>query len=195
MIVGTIVSAFAAAGALIFTGIVTYYDVQVARDQLEQSQEDAEKDAKRQAALVGFWQERPPDSSLIFYNRSTDPLYNVHLKFGAGLGTDDDRRYEVYLQSLTPCTQVRLTEEFARALDSRPGVGLSSPYSILFTDMNGETWERAEDEGAYGAVQLRSVKAPPSRADGVIYAASQIEYKQVDNCGAGATDGKSSPTG
>jgi hypothetical protein len=77
-----VVTAAVAAGGLLFTGVVTYWGMRTAQDQLAQSREDQEKDVQRQASLVTSWVEQRPGGLLrVLVNRSSDPIFSVQLDY------------------------------------------------------------------------------------------------------------------
>lgn len=79
--VGLAAGPVAAIAGLWFQAVATYWSQQTAKDQLEQSRKDDERDRQEQAALVNFWEvvSDTDSSSGTFHviNRSPDPVGNV----------------------------------------------------------------------------------------------------------------------
>lgn len=103
----TVVAALAAAGGLIYTGWGTYYSVEVARDQLAQSQEESANQRRKQASMISVWGEG--GQSIRIANRSREPAYQVDL----AVRTYYHDQYSYYtstikLGTLPPCSQVAL---------------------------------------------------------------------------------------
>ncbi|MGX1886832.1 hypothetical protein [Streptomyces sp. NPDC055287] len=77
-----VVTAVVAAGGLVFTGVVTYWNVRTAEDQLAQSREDQEKAVQKQASLVMSWMEQRPGGLVrVLVNRSPEPIFSVQLDY------------------------------------------------------------------------------------------------------------------
>ncbi|WP_319594314.1 hypothetical protein [Streptomyces sp. ID05-04B] len=115
---GTVFGIFAGVITLLFTALATYYQAAVSRDQLEQSQEDAQRAASAQAQLVNYWMQFEDGSSdasvteIHVVNRSLDPVNNVELALTFGEnGTIhfEDAERDVLapmdLATVPPCTQ------------------------------------------------------------------------------------------
>ncbi|MFE6737494.1 hypothetical protein [Streptomyces tubercidicus] len=159
----TVVAAFAAAGGLIFSAWTGYYSVEVARDQLGQSREDADRERRQQAVLVSTWTQWTSNSSTprgepgemtgFLTNRSLDPVDQVAVGVAAGVGGDrpnqDAARSKgpkvlLDLGPLPPCSRVVIPAEAVRhALG--PGTPADVRYKIAgvsFVDVYGKRWAR-----------------------------------------------------
>jgi hypothetical protein len=76
------VGVFAGIGSLIFTGLATYYSAAVAQDQLQQSQEGADRQARSQAERVNFWITKEIGKSVLhIVNRSPDPVGGAFFEY------------------------------------------------------------------------------------------------------------------
>lgn len=122
-------------GTLAFTGVATYYQARVAADQLAQSREKAEEDAKSQAARVALWVEdgASPESEVRVMNRSADPVMNVTVgvSFSHEVPTTADVRYDPVNY------RVGRSMEFRDDIEWR-----AEARAVLFTDAKGSGWSR-----------------------------------------------------
>ncbi|MER6307920.1 hypothetical protein [Streptomyces sp. NPDC001657] len=159
----TVVAAFAAAGGLIFSAWTGYYSVEVARDQLDQSREDADRELRQQAVLVSTWTQWTSDSSTprgepgemtgFITNRSLDPVDQVVVGVAAGVGGDrpnqDPARSKgpkvlLGLGPLPPCSRVVIPAKAVRDALGR-GTPVDVSYKIAgvsFVDVYGQRWAR-----------------------------------------------------
>ncbi|GAA5032453.1 hypothetical protein [Streptomyces siamensis] len=81
-VVGTALGALAAVGGLWAQAVATYWSQQAAKDQLQQSREDGEREKRAQATAVSYWPEYDGDHwKLHVQNRSADPAPNLQLAF------------------------------------------------------------------------------------------------------------------
>ncbi|MFF0723729.1 hypothetical protein [Streptomyces sp. NPDC004134] len=147
----TLISALVAALALVFTGASTYYGALVARDQLEQSRNDAKAKEKSQASKVSYWLTREGGKSRwVISNRSLDPVYSVIFS--------PTHSKSIGFQSLEPCTKVTFP---SRALSKNDEMGNSDFRGIIFTDTVGELWIRT-----FTQVKKANEPEPGEVADG-----------------------------
>ncbi len=122
--IGAVVGVVAAIGGLIFTAVATYYSAAVSKDQLQQSQEDAEQHARAQAQLVSSWVELKIGDSwaLHLMNRSPDPIQDVHLSAWGEVatgGSSASGHIQIPLSSLPPCTDFTFGAQQFRMLQSK----------------------------------------------------------------------------
>ncbi|WP_432040438.1 hypothetical protein, partial [Streptomyces cucumeris] len=110
--IGTLIGALAAIGSLIFTGIATYFGARVSQDQLEQSREDSERDARSQAMRVSYWFEGDYTDAPVLHvmNRSPDPVNAVVVMYELDIYPADESEPEtkanvhLIIGSLAPCS-------------------------------------------------------------------------------------------
>ncbi|QOV40195.1 hypothetical protein IM697_18410 [Streptomyces ferrugineus] len=172
-------------GTLLFTGIATYFGAMVSRDQLEQSRDDAEKEARSQASRVSTWVDYAQDGGIQLHvmNRSPDPVSELDLFFEAHNGAPDaldlNVVYSLVLPDLPPCSDLVLDPSTWRYRTSGrdPESPPKSPIAVLpsndgwkqqpepdtlivvslrFVDRTGEQWWRD-----YG--QLKSIESYPDK--------------------------------
>lgn len=149
--VGTIIAVPVAIGTLLFTGVATFYQAMVSRDQLEQSQEEAERAARAQATRLSFWFDvggSTRDQRLHLMNGSPDPVTDVDVVL-EDLDAEGKARakYRVYLGvvSLAPCSELivpRKSIEIADGPDRE--LDLFRILEMRFTDNDGVRWKRAK---------------------------------------------------
>ncbi|MEV8435069.1 hypothetical protein [Streptomyces chartreusis] len=159
MQISAVGAALAAAGGLIFSAWTSYYSVQTAEDQLEQSREDADREVRQQAVLVSTWTQTDgrgaprgePGKTMGFVtNRSLDPVDEVIV--GIAVRTEADLpsgpvrpqspRTMLYLGPLPPCSRVTIPAKVVEY--SQAGLRVDS-YSITgmsFVDVYGQRWAR-----------------------------------------------------
>ncbi|MEU7322619.1 hypothetical protein ABZ682_18995 [Streptomyces griseoviridis] len=152
--VGLAVGAVAAIAGLWFQAVATYWSQQTAKDQLEQSREDDERDRQEQAARVNFWEvvSGADGNSGTFHviNRSPDPVGNVVVMVAASTG-DTVPAWFLTIGTMQPCSQyvyslkdlslhpLRNDGEKDRTLRIEYGASLEGVY---FRDRNGQNWKR-----------------------------------------------------
>ncbi|MER7109922.1 hypothetical protein [Streptomyces sp. NPDC000229] len=156
-----------AIGTLIFTGCSTYYQAQVARDQLEQSRKAAERDEKDHASRITYWTEPGPDRLTMIHilNTSPDPVafmeFTVSIYLGGGL-RDLGKPWGVFSLSwsnIAPCSELVFSSADIRVPpDSdvptnfwgKPLKEINNLFWKLndlgFLDRNGEWWARSNSK-------------------------------------------------
>lgn len=140
-----------AAISLIATAISTYYGAAVARDQLDQSQGDAEKADRVQASRVAFWVEA---DTLVIANRSLDPIHVYGIFFDANYGDKNgvqhQATYDLNLDIMPPCTRYTIasTDLNHNKTEHLPKNTQIRPWWIRFLDNNDMGWAR-DNLGAF----------------------------------------------
>ena len=158
------VGAAVAIATLLFTGIATYFQAEVAQEQLNESRGEAAQQHRSQAAEVTYWSDTDLPthvgaSKVHVMNRSADPVAYVYLNFEIQLTDDDDRFLDVHTiaSSIPPCTEVTYDPTHLQspqnhqpfdAARGRPVI----PVSLSFQDANGTDWNRS----SHGLLQERS---------------------------------------
>ncbi|MGW7072170.1 hypothetical protein ACWGII_25950 [Streptomyces sp. NPDC054855] len=183
---GTVAGVIAGIGTLLFTAIATYYGavttsygVEVAKDQLEQSREDAAREDRDQASQVAAWTERDETEgfSVRLRNRSQDPVDSIRIRFWVYIdreGRDHATvaQFTVIEGMIGPCTDLiveekplRYTKKFLGRTYKIPDDAGVEIKSVEFRDRDGVRWLR--DLGS-GLVQVdphstgrRLVDKPP----------------------------------
>ncbi|WP_369275804.1 hypothetical protein AB5J55_42910 [Streptomyces sp. R11] len=181
---GTVIAVVAGIGTLLFTGIATYYSALVSRDQLQQSRENNEYDAREQALRVSFWIDRSPSPMHVYLlNRSPDPVPLVTFRFRVWY-QDENGSYDVMVQpmSLPPCTEVVLAQEDL-LIQGPSGFwelqGLRwEVRGLHFGDRDGRHWLRTEDS----LNPLEGDLVPASKTGQQVRIAESLQ-KKVANCG------------
>ncbi|WP_330355505.1 hypothetical protein [Streptomyces chartreusis] len=155
--IGTVVTVIIGIGSLAFTGVATYYGAQVSKDQLEQSREESEREARSQATKVSFWFEGQgtKDPVLHVLNRSPDPVTHPTVAFVADIFATKDTPDtlalgNINLDVLPPCSlltvrsqqlRTRAMGESAKMPDTY--LWLSQTY-MIFVDRDGRSWGRID---------------------------------------------------
>jgi hypothetical protein len=150
--VGAVVGALAAIGGLVFTSIATYYSAAVSNDQLQQSREDAEREARSQANRVTYWltSDEKGDQVLHVVNRSPDPITRMEI-FAQPRGYTEAGHVYVITDrlGLSPCTERTYSgaDIGAQIFDvnqirTPPPGFLWVAVSMFFTDGDGQSWKR-----------------------------------------------------
>ncbi|MEG3627768.1 hypothetical protein [Streptomyces poriticola] len=172
------VSAVVAGIGLILTAISTGMGTLVAEDQLEQSRQAAEEDARRQAAQVVMWFRLGENgkAEAVISNHSRLPvlsLYTTHY-------INDIGEVETAFPDLPACSQVVLdgTDLPTESATGRPPSPLADLHWIIFTDSNGSAWKRnkwgslerypAADGGRSSVVSPRFVIEPVPKCGGAV---------------------------
>ncbi|GAA2438349.1 hypothetical protein GCM10010273_14910 [Streptomyces lavendulocolor] len=148
----TMLTGIAAVAGLLFTGISTYYGSRTARDQLEQSVQDANVSDSRQAEQVTVWPRREKNggAGLVLTNRSPAPVSDVYLRISAIPGASDRNAEPVHLgpalsiRALAPCSTVFLPASVIRAELGpvwTPDTALEA-RTLWFRDAQGRRWRR-----------------------------------------------------
>ncbi|MFI1305555.1 hypothetical protein [Streptomyces sioyaensis] len=146
---GTFIAVPVAIGTLIFTGVATFYQAMISRDQLEQSREDAERVARAQATRLSFWFDViPSDQRLHLLNGSPDPVTDIDVVLEDLDAVGKKRaKYRVSLGvvSLAPCTEL-IAPRKSIQIQFGPDRELDA-FRILemrFTDNDGVRWNRSK---------------------------------------------------
>ncbi|MFD8391015.1 hypothetical protein ACFV2N_17895 [Streptomyces sp. NPDC059680] len=97
-----------------FTGVATYFSAEVARDQLQQSKEAAERAKRSQARLISIWAENDENDDIIIHvlNRSRDAISDTEVRFlvKGSVGKEAVRTaFDISAQTMPPCSQLTLT--------------------------------------------------------------------------------------
>ncbi|MFJ3944679.1 hypothetical protein [Streptomyces griseoaurantiacus] len=140
--------------------MATYYQARVSADELAQSREDSEKEAKKQAARIAIWSENGDGDFPVvrIMNRSPDPVTSIIAGIIFEKVLSDGRRketgmYVLPLPSLSPCSVISFTPTnlwyringekggrvYAFSRRSRWDVAI---HAIGFADANGVDWVR-----------------------------------------------------
>ncbi|OEJ29014.1 hypothetical protein AS594_35965 [Streptomyces agglomeratus] len=191
---GTIAAIVFGIGSVVLTGVATYFGAMVAKDQLEQSQEDADRRVREQASRVSFWKEGElTGERLYLMNRSPDPVTNVILQAEVNLdwrdGTTTTRGWRVLRLALQPCS-VTIFERNKMSVwgdpkrwGEEPEETRLTPKRVSFTDHGGAIWERRTD-GSLHRLNERSdsIKETP-RWRAIAYE-GEPNVKPVEECGS-----------
>lgn len=200
-------------GTLLFTGIATYYGARVSQDQLQQSQEDANREARDQAAHLAFWigdEANQPIvgggtvSSVHVMNRSPDPVSEVTVAYYVDVYEQNDKEqviriqrgyYFAELRSMPPCSEAIFDTDpwWVEDLDKRPHDVLSTETvvrHVTFTDRDGVAWARDSRNLAHADGTENSRHVPKPKPDHGIKPRTWIslvpgtpEFKQATSCG------------
>ncbi|MEV5797323.1 hypothetical protein [Streptomyces collinus] len=148
---------------LLFTGCSTYFQAEVAKDQLDQSREKAKRDEQDQASRVAFWMDMdnspssPHPIKIHILNRSPDPVAGVLLVVSAYLriGVNAPAHSLIFgSPTIGPCAELvfkaaefQVTDALKGGLDKWKGKRLNDlpawfPTSLAFIDRNGKKWVR-----------------------------------------------------
>jgi hypothetical protein len=149
---GTVVAVIAGVGTLLFSGVATYYQAVVSRDQLEQSRDEAARQKQDQASRVSYWDSLdgafPTKLELHLMNRSPDPVPNVKIFLHAWSKPVDGNPKSVIVSlddlNLAPCTEAVFTKgtlAYHEGNDLRQ-VELARWGVIAFEDRNAVGWIR-----------------------------------------------------
>jgi hypothetical protein len=186
-----VIGAVAAIGSLVFTGVATYYGAVVAKQQLEQSQEDSERQERDHASRVTYWDESSwwvddKERSLHLVNRSPDPVSSVHVFIS---GSYKDEQYFIVMQEieLPPCQELvfkatALVADLAGGEEARlADMPRWRTSWMIFTDSRGDNWVRGstflkKDETELGAGLATFT--------GEIWPSVVPQVREVEQCGA-----------
>ncbi|MFC8247385.1 hypothetical protein [Streptomyces chartreusis] len=160
MQISAVGAALAAAGGLIFSAWTSYYSVQTAEDQLEQSREDADREVRQQAVLVSVWTQtdgrgaprgEPGKTVGFITNRSLDPVDQVAVAIGVRTEADlpagpvgpKSPKTVLFLGPLPPCSRVTISA-LAVELSLSDGVRVNDYWIVgmSFIDVYGQRWSR-----------------------------------------------------
>ncbi|MFC8350029.1 hypothetical protein [Streptomyces sp. NPDC057280] len=149
---------------LAFTGWATFVQAQVAADQLDQSKEAAEEQARSQATRTAAWLDQGPDGAPRIHvaNRSPDPVSQVLAVFSVeDSHTSQGGRLVlgsggVAFESVGPCTELVVDVDFLDLKGhwnsvlkkhklSREDLLFRHPLTS-FTDSKGDSWVRSESD-------------------------------------------------
>jgi hypothetical protein len=191
---GTVVAVIAGVGTLLFSGIATYYQALVSRDQLEQSRDEASRQKQDQASRVSYWESLdgsfPTKLELHLINRSPDPVPNVKIFLHAWSKPVGGKPKSAIVSldglNLAPCTEVVFTKGTLAYYEGNQlrQVEFAKWGVIAFEDRNAGGWirtgrrlypsdqeqEAAKELGKSGALHIgRMLKSP--------------QEKQISNCG------------
>jgi hypothetical protein len=208
--IGTATTVVIGIASLAFTGVATYYDAEVSKDQLDQSREDAKRETRSQAMRVTYWADTASkNSSVHVMNRSPDPVSRVSLAFTAQLNAKQNVLFPIWLGDLPPCSELVIHSEsmfhqrntpWDRKTWYRPVVqninnpDLPSPRKlptdiwgisvrmVSYEDRDGEAWKRE-----YGALSLDNPSAIGSLVSEAepsdwIGIATQVQKKSAPLC-------------
>ncbi|WP_406505435.1 hypothetical protein [Streptomyces sp. NBC_01602] len=190
---GTVVAVIAGIGTLLFTGVATYYQALVARDQLEQSRDDTERDQQDQASRVSFWEALDGTKTgaweLHLMNRSPDPVPNLELivyVYAKTVSEDPTVRYvSVDGLNMAPCTEVILTGQNLKyyAQNDLKSIDSAVGALIVFEDRNAVGWVRTRTRLYRGdEVEDELDKAPDPYVGHLV---GKPRVKQMSECGGG----------
>ncbi|MFF8633528.1 hypothetical protein ACF052_04830 [Streptomyces pilosus] len=167
--IATVLTAIIGIASLAFTGVATYFGALVARDQLNQSKEEADQQDRWQAVRVTYWVDQTSARrSVHVMNRSPDPVSQVQL--GITLQLPDDRGIvvPVWVGQLPPCTELVIYQDTLQYRkntpwnettwhflggDGQPNQPAFEPIPddahwlavslFMFSDRAGHTWRRS----------------------------------------------------
>ncbi|MGP4048548.1 hypothetical protein [Streptomyces sp. 2A115] len=168
---GAVVGVVAGIGTLLFTGIATYYGARVSAEQLDQSRQDAEREARGQASRISYWVDDvgvPLEWRLHIVNRSPDPVSQVKVLVLPDKGQKGNSSRLVW-STLAPCTEVVVK---ASAIGDTNKETFSIP-AMAFLDRDGVQWKRTLD------FLKRSKKFPDTDVSLVIL---DTEEKPAEQC-------------
>ncbi|MFF4507583.1 hypothetical protein [Streptomyces sp. NPDC001401] len=155
---GTVLTVVAGIGSLAFTGVATYYGALASQDQLEQSREDSEREARSQAMQVSFWFEGAGTARPVLHvmNRSPDPVNGAVVRFQLRIFAKEESQHDtmasvaIRFDALPPCSlqtietgQLRIrthSQNEPSKLPSRP-MYVTEPF-LAFGDRDGRIWAR-----------------------------------------------------
>lgn len=188
--VGTIAAVPAAIGTVLFTGIATYYQAMVSRDQLAQQHEDVEREDREQALLVSYWNDSRSDSVHVL-NRSADPIVSIELFIGGVVVYGEGPLAQVPLQLpvLAPCVELifqwdvvhyKELGDLQRLKVSKYLTG--TVESATFYDRDGRRWNRN-----YAGLWEGTLPKEFGMKETNYYAEIGDEYKEqkAPSCGGG----------
>ncbi|MDF3148396.1 MULTISPECIES: hypothetical protein [unclassified Streptomyces] len=199
-------------GTLLFTGIATYYGARVSQGQLQQSQEDAERDARDQAAHLAFWIGNEEDlsspggkvSSVHVMNRSPDPVTEVTVAYYVDVYEQNDKEEVVHIQrgyyfrelrSMPPCSEAIFETDpwWVEELAEHPHGLLTAEIvvrHVTFTDREGVDWVRDSRNLAHAEGTENSRHVPKPKPDHEVKPRTWIslgsdtpKFKQATSCG------------
>ncbi|MFE6639608.1 hypothetical protein ACFVFT_38150 [Streptomyces tendae] len=187
----TVLAALVAAAGLGVSAWGTLLSARVAEDQLAQSKVQNEERAKRQASRITFWEEPPHSDPTVIANRSLDPVF---VYVGVSYKGDHTPEYDMSVGTIPPCTAVRLRADHLSSgiPDNEPEARFNrgSATAIMFVDVYGQMWTRAEDgkltEGvpaAAGFLRTSDTKERGKRPY-VVVATTTLDLKPLEECGA-----------
>lgn len=203
---GTIGAIVIGALSLFFTGVATYYQARVSRDQLDQSQEDAAVKARNQATRVSFWIDdiSTHEDQVHLMNRSPDPASHVVLliesriptgrRSASGLRELKYRHYEIAIDSLGPCMELGIAESSlpypkGDSMSPLPENAELSVRLLLFSAADGVMWARSPGrlvtlESPEGDALLNSaIKTQPLSP---VHLLKSYTVSRVESCGDSA---------
>ncbi|MEJ8667538.1 hypothetical protein WKI71_00210 [Streptomyces sp. MS1.AVA.1] len=134
----------------------------VSADQLKQSQANADKESRGQAALVSSWVESRNSWKVHVLNRSADPIPHVRVAFDAVLvtpgppspGAPSHVRYVLEERGLAPCTELVYTEKTLDPVVTEglrndalfdEKIGAVEVQYVVLVDRDGKTWRRTSN--------------------------------------------------
>lgn len=181
-----VLAAVVAAVSLAITAWGTYKSAQVADDQLAQSKEDGEKEARSQAVRVSMWGDGKVS---VVANRSLDPVW-------AAFFLNDEQRREKHDDSVTyvfvgvvpPCTAVSVPKAvtFAKATRFTEPSGPRTGWifqGLHFMGNDGQAWVR------WNNGVLSKTAGPPSKRvirqqrEGGLMADDRAKQSRLSECG------------
>ncbi|MFG2774705.1 hypothetical protein [Streptomyces sp. NPDC048350] len=137
----------AAGIGLLFTGVVTYYSVEVSQDQLDQKAKDDEKEISAQANQVDVRLETlTPGPVLVIENYSRQTIRNVSAPIVV-TRNGEEKVYEVGSEVVPPCMSKSIA--FARLGEKNAAFKYPGGYYMLhvhFEDSNGRWWTQRHSE-------------------------------------------------
>lgn len=175
-----------------FTGVATYYGALVSRDQLEQSRDEIQREARDQASRVSYWTEfrhgtDKPVKRLHVMNRSPDPVTEVQSLLWT---RPNDGRTVLELPTLAPCSET-IIDVTLWTDDSDQDAGLgripgSRPAArfLVFRDRDGVRWKRDEAGLSRVTDRLPLTSGPDTHA--VMLGTDGTQVKRAPSCGDGS---------
>ncbi|WP_159403718.1 hypothetical protein [Streptomyces sp. NRRL S-646] len=147
-------TAIAAIGGLWAQAVATYWSQQTAKDQLNQSREDSDREKRQQAAQVTFWVEETNGTpgKIHIVNRSPDAVTQVVTAVSILKSDGEDPPFLLQDTDLRPCGEAVYSatglevSRFGRN-GAKPMPRLSDSMwqasRLYFIDRNGTPWVRS----------------------------------------------------
>ncbi|MFD8569799.1 hypothetical protein [Streptomyces sp. NPDC059639] len=171
-----VAAAVIAALGLWLTAWSSWKTAQVADDQLRQSADEQQQEARNQVSKIVVWIE---GERIVVVNRSLDPAT-------AWLGLNKDDYAGISLGTLPPCTRLELPRDLSKVDEKSiqvPDGRLSAAYvsDITVTDAAGRTWRRYPD-GSLVSVRFLNRDPIESLAPGPL-SGPAVTMTTVEKCG------------
>ncbi|MFF8932524.1 hypothetical protein ACF1AO_35300 [Streptomyces longwoodensis] len=182
------IGAVAAILSVFFTGWATYISAEVAKDQLEQSREESEREERQQASRVTFWMEAYPNfdspQTVHLVNRTPDSVTRVmvHVEATAASG-GGWHRLTGFASSVPPCSDLmfKMSDQIANNNGRESGVRFVPEFTniegLFFADASGVTWIRKPD--SLSRVRALTEEAVKRKGSFIL---QKMKVKRVEPC-------------